>query len=220
MSPQCSIPINTIPPGSTLFVAGSPRRKVRDLVLTLILSGCTSDDQLLFTTTDTTSEDLLTQCEKLHQDVDFTTVDVIDVTDSTDGDLRFDAHVESVSTPGNLTELGIKFSIMFENSIHESSGNVLTTFITVSTLLDHADLRPIIRFLKTASGRIESAKGVGFFIIDPSVHDDRTVSTLRAVGDGWIEVREPGEATSELRVRGLPKQPENWVSFTIPDPVT
>ncbi|QKY20122.1 hypothetical protein B4589_006910 [Halolamina sp. CBA1230] len=57
--------------------------------------------------------------------------------------------------------------------------------------------------------------GLGVLLIDPTIHDDRTVSTLSQFCTGRIDVRE-GEAGPELRARGLPEQPRERLAF---DPV-
>lgn len=216
MSPQRPFPLTEIPPGTTLFVAGAAGDMAHDLALSLIVAGSTPEDQLLLTTTEMASETLLATCEQLNPPVDFTSVEVIDCTDHPPDETRFDAHVESLASPGDLTGLGIKFSVMYETLSDGGSTRVLTGVLTVSTLLKHADLRPTIRFLQTAAGRIEETAGIGLFVIDPQLHDDRTVSTLRQVGDGWIEVREEDTA-AELRVSGLANQPAEWTPFTIPE---
>lgn len=217
MSPQRSIPLNEIPPGTTLFVAGTAVDKARALALSLLFAGSTADDPLLLTTIETPSEALLTQCDRLHSNVEFTRVAVIDCTDQPPEDSRFDAHIESLGTPGDLTGLGITFSIMHEHLSEAGSTRVLTGVFTVSTLLEHADLRPTIRFLQTAAGRLEGTAGIGLFVLDPSAHDDRTVSTLQQVCDGWLAVREAADGTDELRVSGLSNQPEEWTPFTMPE---
>lgn len=217
MSPNRSIPLNEIPPGSTLFVASTAVNTARNLALTLLLAGSTAEDQLLLTTTETPSDALLAQCERLYPTIDFTDIHVIDCTESTSEDADVAAHVETLESPGDLTGLGIKFSVMTETLSHASSTRVLSGVVTVSPLLQQADLRAVTRFLQTATGRIEGTAGVGLFVIDPNEHDDRTVSTLREVCDGWIEVRDPADTTAELRVSDIPNQPEEWTPFTLPE---
>lgn len=216
MSPQHSIPLNEIPPGATLFVAGTAVDTARALALALIFAGSTAGDRLLLTTTETPSDALLTQCERLHSNGDIPRAAVIDCTDQHPDDSRWTATIESLGTLEDLTGLGIKFSIMHETLSDAGSNRVLSGVFTVSTLVERTDLRPTIRFLQTASARIEGTAGLGLFVIDPSVHDDRTVSTLQDVCDGWLEVREAPDGTDELRVRGLSNQPEGWMPFSVP----
>lgn len=216
MSPRPSIPLNQIPPGTTLFVAGAAVEKARDLALSLVVGGSAADDRLLLTTTETASDALLARCERLDPSVEFTRVAVIDCTDQDPGDVHQGAHVESLGTPEDLTGLGIKFSIMYENLSDGGSNRVLTGVVTVSTLLEHADLRTTVRFLRTASGRLDDTAGIGLFVLDPSAHDERTVATLQDVPDGWLEIRETADGPDELRVSGLPDQPEEWTPFSMP----
>lgn len=217
MSPERSIPLNEIPPGSTLFVAGSAVDRARALALAILFAGSTADDGLLLTTTETPSDTLLTLCNRLYSDREFPRVAVIDCTGQQPGDRRADTTIESLATPADLTGLGIKFSVMHETISNAGANRVLTGVFTISTLVEQTDLRPTIRFLQTAAGRIDGTAGLGLFVLDPSVHDGRTVSTLQEVCDGWIEVRAAPDGTDELRIRGLSNQPEGWTPFSVPE---
>ena len=98
----------------------------------------------------------------------------------------------SVSTPGDLTGLGIKLSQCL--SSWSGDGNETAVEVdSLTTLLQFAELKRVFQFVHVLTGRIDSAGAVGFFHLDPSAHGDQTVATLRGVfdtvyeygADGW-----------------------------------
>jgi KaiC/GvpD/RAD55 family RecA-like ATPase len=209
--------LNGAEPGSILFVAGPALTATEDLALSMVLSGATSGEGMLFVATNTASADLLDRCEELSPGFDEAPVGVVDCGEYDRDEPRFDARVESLSTPSDLTGMGIKFSTLYSSLHGESGGRVRTALVNVSTLFMYTDLRTLFRFLHTLSGRIEATGGIGVFVVDPSTHDEQSVSTLTQLCDGRIDVRDPetGDADGELRVRGLSDQPREWTPFRL-----
>jgi hypothetical protein len=142
---------------------------------------------------------------------------VIDCSGQDIGKAELDAEVKYVSTQSDLTGIGMNFSALYE-SIYPSvtEGRVRTALISLSSLSMYVDIRALFQFAQTASGRIDSADGLGVFALDPTTHDTKTVNTLSQAADGRIEVRDPEteEADGELHVRGLQDQPDGWQPFT------
>jgi hypothetical protein len=67
------------------------------------------------------------------------------------------------------------------------------------------------------SGRVASTDGICILLVDPSTHDEQTVSTLAQLRDGRADTRETDDGTRELRSRGLSNQPEGWQPFELSD---
>ncbi|GAA0201828.1 hypothetical protein GCM10009000_015020 [Halobacterium noricense] len=85
-------------------------------------------------------------------------------------------------------------------------------FDSLSTLLMYSNLQTVFRFLHVFTGRVQSAEALGLFIVDSTAHDNQTMSTLRQLFDGEIEVREAEGDESELRVKGVGKT-AGWQSL-------
>jgi len=211
------LPLKEVSPGTVLFVAGPSLSRAEDLALSLVLGGADSGEGMLFITTNDSSENLLERCERLAPGFDESPVSVVDCSDGGGREPGFDARIESVSTPNDLTGIGIKFSTLYSGLHTETGGRVRTAFVNVSTLLMYTDLRTLFRFLHTISGRIDATNGIGVFAIDPGTHDEKSTNTLTQLCDGRIDVREPGtgDADGDLRVRGLSNQPREWTPFRL-----
>jgi KaiC/GvpD/RAD55 family RecA-like ATPase len=211
-----TFPIESIEPGLTVFVAGPSLSPAEELATALVADGCRFGDGSLFIATNQTSERVLSGCDRMYPDFEFGRSGVIDCSGQESADSAYDAPVSHISTQRDLTGIGMKFSALYESLYAASDGHVRTAFVSLSSLSMYVDLRKLFRFVHTLSGRIDSADGLGVFALDPSTHDDRTVNVLSQVADGRIDVRESEEADGELRVRGLPGQPEGWQQFTLP----
>jgi KaiC/GvpD/RAD55 family RecA-like ATPase len=214
-----SLPIEPIEAGSTVFVAGPALSRAEDLALSLVADGGAAGDGMLFISTNNTSEKLLGSCQRLRPGFDAARTGVIDCSGQGLTPSKFDAEIKTISTQSDLTGIGMKFSALYEGLYMKADERVRTGLISLSSLLMYVDLRSLFRFVQTISGRIDSAGGLGVFSIDPTTHDEQTVNTLSQAADGRIEVREAedGDADGELRVRGLPNQPEGWQPFSLPE---
>ncbi|MDZ7702775.1 MAG: hypothetical protein U5J98_12340 [Halobacteriales archaeon] len=98
--------------------------------------------------------------------------------------------VLSVSSPGDLTGIGIKIGEFLEAWADDGHELVLC-FHTLTTFLQYADLRSVYQFVHSLTGRVRVAGGTAHYHLDPTAHDERTVNTLLALFDAVVE-REPG----------------------------
>ncbi|MFC4548679.1 MULTISPECIES: DUF7504 family protein [Halorussus] len=99
--------------------------------------------------------------------------------------------VETLSSPGDLTGLGIKLSeILKEWSAADA--DTVACFHSLTALLQYADLQTVYKFLHVLTGRFEAAGVTGHFHLDPDACDAQTVSTLTSLFDTVVE-RDDGE---------------------------
>ena len=73
----------------------------------------------------------------------------------------------------------------------------------------YKELRTVIRFTHSLSGRINATDGFGSFVLDPTMHDPQVEYTLKSVCDGAIELREH-DGSYQFRTEGLLNQPVGW----------
>lgn len=110
------------------------------------------------------------------------------------GPSGYDMSTATVSSPGDLTGLGIKLSQCL--SAWGDHGNETTVrFDSLTTLLQFADLKRSFRFIHVLTGRVSSAGAVGYFHLDPGAHDEQTLATVRGLFDVVLERQESGEWT-------------------------
>jgi len=101
--------------------------------------------------------------------------------------------VDTVSSPGDLTGLGIKVSEQLE-AWNGDGNRTSVCFDSVTALLQTAELQTAFRFLHVLTGRFDAVDATAYFYLDPEAFDDRTVSTLTMLfdatvtrdGDEWV----------------------------------
>jgi len=212
------LPLEPVPAGSTVIVAGPAFSNVEELTESMVGGGTREGEGALFIATNETCTKLLESCRRTVPGLDRSRVGVIDCSGQDIGRSVSNVQVKYVSTQSDLTGIGMKFSALYESLYGAvEGGRVRTGLISLSSLSMYVDLRKLFQFAQTLSGRIDSAGGLGAFTIDPATHEPRTVNTLSQVADARIDVREPeGDADGELRIRGLDGQPSGWQPFTLP----
>lgn len=211
-----SIPIRPVAPGTNLLITGASMGPAADLALSLVLDGAFREEGTLVISATDPAGRVLMNCERVAPDVDSSRIGVVDCSGQEDEGTEDVPNVETLSSPADLTGIGMQFSAFYEMLYGEYDHRVRTGIISLTTLLMYADVRPVFRFLHTLSGRIGSTGGLGVFVLDPATSDERTVNTLAQVCDGRIELREQTDAEpSALRIRGLADQPEEWTTFSL-----
>ena len=203
------IPLSGVPPGTTLFVGGEEINAAEELTLSMALRGREAGEGTILVSTNTTSEKLLDRCERLSIGTDTGTVGAIDCS-GTEPDESRDAVLQTVSSPQDLTGIGIEFSRLYERLYRSEVRKIRTGFVSVAPLLMYSDLRTVFRFLHSLTSRITGVDGLGVFVVDPAAHDEQTANMLAQLADGRIEVRD-----GQLRVRGLPDQPTEWTPYEL-----
>jgi len=215
------LPINEIERGSTVLVAGPALSPATDLAFSMVAAGAANNQGSLFISTNRTVSKLVSDCRELHPDLNPSRMGVVDCTGQEVRDSDTEVVTRYVSTQSDLTGIGMKYTELYE-ALYPAceNGNIRTGLATLSSLVMYLDLREVFRFAQTVSNRIESAGGLGVFNIDPSMHDEKTVSTMIQLVDAVIEVRDPvtetpQDADGELRVRGFRDQSSEWQPFTL-----
>jgi KaiC/GvpD/RAD55 family RecA-like ATPase len=104
-----------------------------------------------------------------------------------------------------MTGIGIKLSEFLE-TFYERRGLQENRVLmhSISTLLMYSDLQTVFRFLHVFTGRIQSADGLGLYVVDSSAHDTQTMNTLKQLFDGVIEVDRDDDDEQVVMTAGIP----------------
>lgn len=98
------------------------------------------------------------------------------------GDTGVLAPVETVSTPSDLTGIGIAVHKFLDRWDGDDNPTALC-FHSLTALLQHVDLRRTFQFLHVLTNQLRTGGAVAHFHVDPGAHDDRTLHTLYALFD-------------------------------------
>ena len=111
------------------------------------------------------------------------------------------APVRRLGSPGDLTGMSLEFAKLVDRFEDAGRGDrIRVGLVSVSTLLMYTDVQTAFRFLHVFTSRIRSGGLFGIFAMDPGMHDQKTVNTVRAVFDCEARVDDSGEA--DLRGSG------------------
>lgn len=103
---------------------------------------------------------------------------------------------ESVSTPSDLTGLGINIG----QFLSEFEAPVFVCFDSLTSLLQYVDVQTAYEFLHAITGQIHAAGARAHFHIDPSAHDDQDVAAIASLFDGRVSL---AAEEREIRTRDL-----------------
>jgi len=106
-----------------------------------------------------------------------------------------DVTVKSVSTPDDLTGLGITLSQAL--STHDDA---VVCFDSLTAALQYVDTETAYEFLNALTGHLYAADARAHFHLDPTAHDTTTVDALASLFDAVVERR---GGTWSVRRRGL-----------------
>jgi KaiC/GvpD/RAD55 family RecA-like ATPase len=128
-----------------------------------------------------------------------------------------------VSSPTDLTGIGIKFSNMvetiFQGDFSEGESGLFPPPIrfcvnSISTLLMYRRLEVLYQFLHVLSAKLKKTEGVGFYILNSESFDAKTLSLIKQLMTAVIEVKTEGDA-SMMKISGIRGINPEWLKFSI-----
>ena len=128
-----------------------------------------------------------------------------------------------VSSPTDLTGIGIKFSNMietiFEGEFCEGEPGLFPPPIrfcvnSISTLLMYRRLEVLYQFLHVLTAKLKKTDGIGLYLINRESFEEKTLSLIKQLMTAVIEIKvEPdGEY---LRIMGLRGPGAEWQKFAV-----
>jgi KaiC/GvpD/RAD55 family RecA-like ATPase len=128
-----------------------------------------------------------------------------------------------VSSPTDLTGIGIKFSNMIETifggEFSEGEAGLFPPPIrfcvnSISTLLMYRRLEVLYQFLHVLTAKLKKIEGVGIYLLNSESFDDKTLSLIKQLMSCVIEVK-VDQNISYLRVQGIRGVSGDWLKFTV-----
>jgi hypothetical protein len=128
-----------------------------------------------------------------------------------------------VSSPTDLTGIGIKFSNMietiFEGEFSEGEAGLFPPPIrfcvnSISTLLMYRRLEVLYQFLHVLTAKLKKIEGVGIYLLNSESFDDKTLSMIKQLMNCVIEVKVENNI-SYLRIQGIRGVSSEWLKFSV-----
>jgi KaiC/GvpD/RAD55 family RecA-like ATPase len=134
------------------------------------------------------------------------------VVECTGGDPGEETDRVKYGSADNLTQLGVKFTELFERFYEDGPETVGVGVHSLSTLLMHADVETVYQFLQVLTGQVRSVDWPCVAVVNDGAVDAEALATLKHHFDGVLRTR-VGENGRELRVRGLDPTASEWTPF-------
>ena len=119
--------------------------------------------------------------------------------------------VRYVSSPKNVTEIGMKFTDFFEE-FREYDSPVGVGIHSLSELLMYLDPQDVYQFVRVLTKQAESEGWITIAVIGSTMHDEQTLHTMYEPFDTVINTRE-NDGARELRVRDRSQSATAWTTF-------
>jgi len=202
-------------PGSNILVSGPAMSGKADLCMGMLADGSRRGEGAVVMTTGDRADEILDDYRTRVDDLDESRVAVVDCRgDGSRSDERTaeGAYVYHVSSPGDLTGIGIGITKGLETLANNGAEEGRFALDSLSTMLTYTDRKTVFKLCHVLSSRFDSAGYVGLFTIDSEAHDDQTIQVIKQAFDGMIEIRDH-EGTRQARLLGLAGQPTGWREF-------
>lgn len=203
--------ISSLDEGTNLLLSGPAMSGKRSFLLELLARGVEDGEGSVLVTSRDPADEVIDDYEETVGPRE-SYLRVIDCVSSQSGSTTTGERVRYVSSPGDLTGMGIEFSEIARNAQSAGVADLRVGFDSLSPLLMYVDLQRLFRFLHVFTSQIQSQGWLGVFSIDPESHDEQTINTLRQLFDGVVEVRLTEGGDREVRIRGVTGSPTDWVA--------
>lgn len=210
------------PSGTNILVLAPPFSLGEELVRALTRPD--KGEYAIYLTTDEQVDDLLHTLSLSYPDVN--RVGVIDaITKSSSPQTADTLAVKYVSSPSDLTGIGIKFTQLSEavftkkfpvDGTEEFPPPVRFCVQSLSTLLMFRKLEVLYQFLHILSSKLKKMEAMGVYILNNESFDEKTVSIIKQLMSVIIEVRVT-ESGSQMRIRSSGGVGIDWIAFRFED---
>ena len=128
-----------------------------------------------------------------------------------------------VASPTDLTGIGIKFSkmveLIFDGDFSDGESGLFPPPVrfcvnSVSTLLMYRKLEILYQFLHVLTSKLKKIDGVGFYLLNKESFDEKTVSLIKQLMTGVIEVKVE-QNVQYLRIQGIKSLSSDWLKFSV-----
>ncbi|MFC7077568.1 RAD55 family ATPase [Haloarcula halophila] len=204
--------LRDVRPGSNILLSGPAMSGKERLAYDILADGARNGDGAVVVSTSDGAATIVSDFRELVPEVEESQLGVVDCrgeggsdNGSVDG-----AYVHQVSSPGDLTGIGIGITKALEGLHNSGREQGRLALVSLSTMLTYTDKKTVFKFCHVLSSRLDSAGYIGVFTIDSGAHDEQTLQVIKQAFDGLIEIRDAEGGGREGRVLGLAGEPTPW----------
>lgn len=205
--------IEEVSTDDALLISGPPMTGKYELMLQLLSGNC---DQFIIISTKNQASRIREDLRKYTSEIPDEYIGIIDSVSHRESmsDLDETKNTKYVSSPQNMTGIGVKFTDLYSRFTEElNRGQTGVGLHSISQLLMYSNIKTVYQFLQVLTGQIRSAEWMGVAVVESEVTDNENLQLLQHHFDGIIETRENADGIRQYRVRGLTASTTNWREF-------
>lgn len=208
--------IGNVKGGSNIMLMGPPMSKKEVIINNIAYQGLITGESSIFITTGESGESIVSWFKDNGKDIKdyIDRLGVIDCVSKTLGlNVEDTEYIKRISSPVNLTGISVSITNFFEEFWMKKGIQKSRLCVdSLSTILMYSNLQTVFRFLHVHTRRIKTAGALGVYIIESGMHDEQTITTLKQLFDGVIEIEEENESYF-IRSIGLTQKPTKWFEY-------
>ena len=141
---------------------------------------------------------------------------IIDCITKSIGGTAFETeNIKFVSSPMDLTGIGVRIGQFFDDFLLKKKIPQIQLHInSLSAIVMYSNIQTVFRFMHVFTGRVKAAGAMGIFVVDSGMHNDQTITILKQLFDGVIEIKEENDK-NYIRTVGLSSKPTPWLEYEI-----
>jgi hypothetical protein len=202
--------VQEVRPGTSILISGPAMTGKERLALDVLRDAVGTGEGAVVVTTNDAAAGVIDEFEGQVEGFQPSQLGVVDCRgEGEEGDVPDGTYVHHVSSPGDLTGIGIGITKALEGLHNSGREDGRMALYSLSTMLTYTDKKTVFKLCHILSSRLDSAGYVGVFTIDSGAHDDQTLQVIKQAFDGLVEVRE-SDGTRQARVLGLADDPTDW----------
>jgi len=121
-------------------------------------------------------------------------------------------NIKTANSPADLTGIGVRISQFFEEFFMKKNiMQIQLHFDSLSTIFMYSNIETIFKFLHVFTGRIKANGGLGIYIMESDMHGEQTMTILKHLFDGMIEIKSENDRNL-IKVVGFSSKPHNFYS--------
>ena len=209
--------IGGIKKGTNIIFIGPPMSGKEIILYSIMYHGAAKNENAVITVSTRESATHILEWFKEHNLIlPLNRIGIVDCVTKTLGGVSIEnENIKIASSPVDLTGIGVKISQFFEEYFMKKNIRKTQLHInSLSTILMYSNIQTVFRFLHVFTGRIKAAGSFGIYLLESGMHDEQSISTLKQLFDGMIEVKSENDKCF-IRVVGLSPKPTPWFEYEI-----
>jgi KaiC/GvpD/RAD55 family RecA-like ATPase len=201
---------------SNIMIIGPPMNGKGTIMNDIVYQGLKAGGSAVIVNTRDTGENVIDWFNYNHPDITLESLCIVDCVTKTMGVPTIDiANIKRVSSPADLTDIGIKISQFLEYfRIKKNTQKTTLCINSLSTILMYSNIQTVFRFLHVFTNRVKAAGARGIYVVEEGMHDEQSITTLKQLCDGMIEVKSENNVNL-IRMVGIFPKPTPWFEYEI-----